>query len=46
MATIMEKKTIPDDYTKVLNSYASNGFRVLAIASKRLPSNDYQSITR
>ena len=46
MATIMDKNSLPPDYTKVLNEYASNGFRVLAIGSKRIPDNDFKSITR
>ena len=46
MATIMDKNSLPPDYTKVLNEYASNGFRVLAIGSKIIPGNDYKSITR
>ena len=46
MATIMDKNSIPHDYQKVLKEYASNGFRVLAIASKRMPKRDYKTITR
>ncbi len=46
MATIMEKSSIPGDYDKVLKEYTSNGFRVLAIASKKIVGTDFKSITR
>ena len=46
MATIMNKDSIPADYTRTLNEYASNGFRVLAIASKKIGNNVYKTITR
>jgi magnesium-transporting ATPase (P-type) len=46
MATIMAKESLPRDYSEVLKEYTSNGFRVLAIASKRIDSSDYKSITR
>jgi magnesium-transporting ATPase (P-type) len=46
MVGIMEKASIPQDYLKVLSDYASNGFRVLAIGSKRVPSSSYKTITR
>lgn len=46
MATIMEKSSIPADYNQVLKEYTSNGFRVLAIASKKLPDSDYKKVTR
>lgn len=36
MVTIMDKKTVPDNYSEVLKEYTSNGFRVLAIASKKV----------
>lgn len=36
MLTIMDKSTIPGNYFDVLREYTSNGYRVLAIASKRL----------
>ena len=46
MTTIMDKQTIPHNYAHVLSDYASNGFRVLAIASKPLLSSDFKSLTR
>ena len=46
MALLMDKSSIPDDYNMVLKEYASNGFRVLAIASKRLPGSEYKTVTR
>ena len=46
MATIMEKTSIPQNYNEVLKEYTSNGFRVLAIGSKRIQGNDHKSITR
>ena len=46
MATIMDKNSIPHDYNKVLHEYASNGFRVLAIGSKKIPGHNYQEVTR
>jgi len=46
MATIMEKSSIPSKYNEVLKEYTSNGFRVLAIGSKRIQGNDHKSITR
>lgn len=36
MLQIMDKSTIPDNYHQVLKEYASSGFRVLAIASKKI----------
>lgn len=46
MATIMDKGSIPHDYSQVLKEYTSNGFRVLAIASRQLPDNDFKKVTR
>lgn len=46
MATIMEKSSIPSDYSQVLKEYTSNGFRVLAIASKRLVDCDFKKVRR
>ena len=46
MATIMEKGSIPSNYNEVLKEYTSNGFRVLAIGSKRIQGNDHKNITR
>lgn len=36
MLTIMEKSSVPSNYQEVLKEYTSNGFRVLAIASKKI----------
>jgi magnesium-transporting ATPase (P-type) len=36
MLTIMDKESVPADYLGVLKEYTSNGFRVLAIASKKI----------
>jgi len=46
MATIMDKSSIPSNYNETLKEYTSNGFRVLAIASKKIQGNDYKSVTR
>lgn len=46
MATIMDKSTIPLNYSQMLKEYTSNGYRVLAIGSKRLETMEYKSITR
>jgi cation-transporting ATPase 13A2 len=45
MVTIMDKKTVPFNYSEVLKEYTSNGFRVLAIASKKVV-NEVKSLTR
>jgi cation-transporting ATPase 13A3/4/5 len=39
MVTIMDKKSVPSNYSEVLKEYTSNGFRVLAIASKKVEGN-------
>lgn len=36
MLQIMNKNSIPDSYHQTLKEYASRGFRVLAIASKKI----------
>ena len=45
MLQIMDKSTIPTNYHEVLKEYASSGFRVLAIASKKI-SKDPKNIQR
>lgn len=45
MVTIMDKKTVPSNYSEVLKEYTSNGFRVLAIASKKVADN-IKALTR
>jgi magnesium-transporting ATPase (P-type) len=35
----MDKASIPKNYEQVLKEYTSNGFRVLAIASKKIEGN-------
>jgi cation-transporting ATPase 13A3/4/5 len=46
MLTIMNKKSVPEDYQSVLKKYTSNGFRVLAIASKKTSGDNIKTITR
>lgn len=46
MLTIMEKGSVPNNYQEVLKEYTSNGFRVLAIASKRVEGKDVKSLSR
>jgi cation-transporting ATPase 13A2 len=36
MLTVMDKSTVPNNYFEILKEYTSNGYRVLAIASKKL----------
>ncbi len=36
MLQIMNKDSVPDSYHDTLKEYASRGFRVLAIASKKI----------
>lgn len=45
MLTIMDKSTVPSTYQEVLKEYTSNGFRVLAIASKKVVGN-IKTLTR
>lgn len=46
MATIILPETIPKNYKDILNQYASNGFRVLAIASKSIDPSVMKTIPR
>jgi magnesium-transporting ATPase (P-type) len=45
MVTIMDKKTVPENYFEALKEYTSNGFRVLTIASKKVEGN-IKTLTR
>ena len=45
MLSIMKSSTIPKNYNEALKEYTSNGFRVLAIASRKLTQN-VKTITR
>lgn len=45
MLQIMNKSTIPDNYHQILKEYASRGFRVLAVASKKI-TKDPKNIQR
>lgn len=40
MIDIFKKQTVPSNYNDVLKEYASQGFRVLAIGSKKVDKND------
>lgn len=39
MLQIMNKESVPESYHATLKEYASRGFRVLAIASKKIEKN-------
>jgi cation-transporting ATPase 13A3/4/5 len=43
---LCQKKYIPSSFHKMLDLYAQNGFRVLAIASKTIVSDSIDSIQR
>lgn len=43
MLEIFKKSTIPTNYGEVLKQYASQGFRVLAIGSKKVDKNALNS---
>jgi magnesium-transporting ATPase (P-type) len=45
MFRIMKSSTVPSNYNEVLKEYTSNGFRVLAIASRKI-TGDITKITR
>ena len=36
MLGILEEKSVPADYKQVLKEYASSGFRILAIAHRKI----------
>ncbi|GAA5929875.1 putative acid anhydride hydrolase [Sporobolomyces koalae] len=38
MVDICDKSTLPDDYEEILADYTKNGFRVIALAGKSMPS--------
>jgi len=39
MKKLCRPDTIPDDFTQVLDQYTSQGFRILALASRHIPTN-------
>jgi magnesium-transporting ATPase (P-type) len=46
MSTLFSQASMPANYSQILKEYTSNGFRVLAIGSKRIEGVDYKSLTR
>ena len=45
MLQIMDASTVPENYHEMLREYASKGFRVLAIASKKI-KQDVKNLQR
>jgi cation-transporting ATPase 13A2 len=43
MIDIFRKETIPPNYQDILKQYASQGFRVLAMGSRRIQANELGS---
>ena len=42
MAKIFDPSTVPFNYDEILKQYASSGFRILAIGSRRIDKGDLQ----
>ena len=44
MKRLCRPETLPDDYSEILDDYASQGFRILALASRHIPPNAAKNV--